>query len=131
MLFCKICDNMLYTKIDENSLDLSYNWLNCGYIIDDKKMLEKSYKVYENNMDNGKRLSNNINKYTIHDPTLPRIRNMSCPNNNCKSNTDDTVKNEVIYIRYNTNDMKYVYICCNCNSYWENMGSQKSIINTL
>ena len=64
-----------------------------------------------------------INKYTKLDPTLPRIYNIDCPNSGCSSNsTDETVKteNEIIYMRYDDKNMKYVYICSNCDTIWKN-----------
>ena len=61
-----------------------------------------------------------INKYTKHDPTLPRIYNMKCPNNKCKSNTNTPPTNpEVVYMRYNDADMKYLYICTDCDHTWK------------
>jgi DNA-directed RNA polymerase subunit M/transcription elongation factor TFIIS len=58
-----------------------------------------------------------INKFTKLDPTLPRINNMLCPNADCLTNTKDKEK-EVIYIRYDDTNMKYVYLCCECDTVW-------------
>ena len=59
-----------------------------------------------------------INKYTKLDPTLPRISTILCPNPNCRTNTDDMSK-EIIYIRYDDANMKYVYLCSTCDTVWK------------
>jgi aspartate carbamoyltransferase regulatory subunit len=52
------------------------------------------------------------------DPTLPRINNILCPNAECKTNTED-VPREIIYIRYDNVNMKYVYLCSECDVVWK------------
>lgn len=81
-----------------------------------------------------------VNKYTKFDPTLPRIYTMKCPNMACKSNTgtitvstssasavssdvfttSNTTKEnpEIIYMRYDDSNMKYLYICVECDTTW-------------
>ena len=60
-----------------------------------------------------------INKYSKYDPTLPCVTTIQCPNKNCTHNGNQSGKNpEVIYIRYNDADMKYIYLCCSCDFTW-------------
>jgi hypothetical protein len=59
-----------------------------------------------------------INKYTKFDPTLPRINNILCPNSNCSTNTDGKER-EIIYIRFDDVNMKYVYLCSECDTCWQ------------
>jgi len=65
-----------------------------------------------------------VNEYTKLDPTLPRVKNIPCPNASCITKTTDgeskTVENDVIYLRYDDANLKYVYICANCNTVWKN-----------
>jgi DNA-directed RNA polymerase subunit M/transcription elongation factor TFIIS len=78
---------------------------------------------------------NIINRYTKLDPTLPRIGHVKCPNALCASNpqTSDSssaasalasgsgsgsIPREVIYIRYDEENMKYVYLCAVCDALW-------------
>ena len=76
---------------------------------------------------------NVINKYTKLDPTLPRIHNIDCPNFECpsnlnKSNTEEAeskggeskknIDKEILYIRYDDKNMKFVYLCANCDTIW-------------
>jgi hypothetical protein len=58
-----------------------------------------------------------INKYTKLDPTLPRISNILCPNPDCSTNTNDTPR-EIIYIRYDDVNMKYINLCSTCETVW-------------
>ena len=59
-----------------------------------------------------------INKYTKLDPTLPRINNILCPNPDCQTNTEDHPR-QIIYIRYDDINMKYVYLCVHCDTTWK------------
>jgi hypothetical protein len=58
-----------------------------------------------------------INRYTKFDPTLPRVNNILCPNTECPTNKDGKER-EIIYIRYDDTNMKYVYLCCECDTTW-------------
>ena len=33
---------------------------------------------------------------------------------------DDTVKNDIIYIRYDDSNLNYIYVCTYCNTSWTN-----------
>jgi DNA-directed RNA polymerase subunit M/transcription elongation factor TFIIS len=59
-----------------------------------------------------------INKYTKFDPTLPRINNIKCPNSDCVTNKEGKER-EIIYIRYDDVNMKYVYLCSECDTVWQ------------
>ena len=60
------------------------------------------------------KFSNIINEYTKYDPTLPRVKNIPCPNEHC----DEDDEKEIIYIRYDDTHMKYVYLCNACDTTW-------------
>ena len=69
---------------------------------------------------------NSINKYTKLDPTLPRIHNIDCPNQDCICNKtpdaeekEDPVEKEILYIRYDDANMKFVYLCAHCSTVWK------------
>ena len=59
------------------------------------------------------------NEYTKLDPTLPRTNTIRCPNSNCETNKTENAEREIIYIRYDDTNMKYVYMCSTCDSMWK------------
>lgn len=67
-----------------------------------------------------------INPYTKLDPTLPRTNKILCPNVECLTNTKDkNVEREIIYIRYDDVQIKYIYLCSTCDTTWKNFDSAK------
>jgi len=121
MHFCSKCNNMYYIKLfgDEKS-QLIYYCKKCGHeeqnstnlIVSKTEVKKKSNKSYKHL----------VNKYTKLDPTLPRKNNIKCPNSTCISNIEESkVDNEVLYIRYDEINMKYIYMCCNCDTVWDNV----------
>ena len=149
MKFCSECQNMYYIKINgEDANTLVYYCRFCGHednepTDDGVVVLRTEYKKTE------QQFSHMINRYIKHDPTLPRITNVKCPNEGCKSNgsgdkshnstdkshnsTDkshgasasgghDSTKGDassVIYLRYDDANMKYLYICEHCDTTWK------------
>lgn len=133
MHFCENCGNMYYIELNQNDTDtLIYYCRNCGNkndkLIDELNNLcvSKSHIIKKTGQ-----YKNVINEYTHLDPTLPRVKfNMDCPNTECDSNTgNDESKDpddhepkkpkEIIYLRYNDANMKYVYLCCVCKTHWK------------
>ncbi len=119
MKFCINCDNMYYIGInEENPNVLNHYCRNCGHI-DNTNMNENSC-ILKNDIKKGEQKYNHIiNKYTKQDPTLPRVTNINCPNTECKTNTESDVKPEIIYVRYDEDNMKYLYLCSTCDTTWK------------
>ena len=196
MKFCKKCNNMLYIQSDIRSSDeggenvhgLKYSCRNCNY-----KEIDTNPKrcVYEN-IYNQNSLTFDIiyNKYTRHDPTLPRMNTIKCINDKCISNRENIngevliltdlsihenmvdirnkilglanqivpnveivdldeetlviicptnvlrlreelskihnfveyhrkIESQIIFIKYDPEELKYVYICDYCNTSWK------------
>ena len=119
MKFCIKCDNMYYIGINEsNPNELCHYCRNCGYvdntnISDDSCILKTDIKTNE------QKYSHIINKYTKLDPTIPRISNIQCPNVECPTNKDDKHKAEILYIRYDEDNLKYIYMCSMCDTTWK------------
>lgn len=45
---------------------------------------------------------------------------MKCPNADCKSNNDSVAGPcEIIYIRYDDDNLKYLYLCSECDNIWK------------
>ena len=117
MEFCKICENMLYVNINqdsESSADepkknkLVYYCKCCNEEYDKSDTNHCVYHVsYE--LDQIKR-ENMVSKYIVNDPTLPKAHGIKCPNENCPSK-----KSNIIYIKNDDKNMKYIYVCVDCN----------------
>ncbi len=140
MHFCARCDNMYYICIDPgtatpesesdtgpgSSGSLVHYCRNCGHREPVREEICVSKLQIKSTAQN---YGNIINRYTKLDPTLPRIGHVKCPNALCASNpqTSDSssaasgsasVPREVIYIRYDEENMKYVYLCAVCDALW-------------
>ncbi len=124
MKFCNNCENMLYIRLfKEDSNKLIYYCRNCGNT--DEELNKDNLCVSNTNIaSRDKAYLQDINEFTKLDPTLPRTKNIKCPNQSCPSNyksDDPTIvnKNEVIYLRYDDVNLNYVYICTQCDTSWK------------
>lgn len=138
MKFCTKCDNMYYISISEKDSNvLSYYCRSCGHV--DDTLTEEGVCILDTQLKKGKQKFNHIiNEYTKMDPTLPRIYNIPCPNTLCsthgskstasssaesssldKVNPDEAKQSEVIYMRYDDTNLKYIYICTTCDTVWK------------
>ena len=145
MKFCTKCDNMYYISISEKDSNvLSYYCRSCGHV--DDTLTEEGVCILDTQLKKGKQKFNHIiNEYTKMDPTLPRIYNIPSPNTLClthgskttssatsastsssaeassldKVNPDEAKQSEVIYMRYDDTNLKYIYICTTCDTVWK------------
>lgn len=119
MHFCSECQNMYYIKLDnDDGNKLIYYCRKCGN--EDNDVTSDNICVSKTNV-KGRETKHitAINEYTKLDPTLPRINTIRCPNFECKSNTDESTEREVIYIRYDDTNIKYMYLCTVCDTTWK------------
>ncbi len=120
MKFCDTCSNMYYIKLEgENCDKISYYCRNCGNI--NNNLIEDGKCILKENISRSENKFNiSINKYTKLDKTLPRINYIKCPNEKCLSNSSefDVLNREIIYIRYDHVNMKYMYLCSHCDFTW-------------
>jgi DNA-directed RNA polymerase subunit M/transcription elongation factor TFIIS len=109
---------MYYIRIDaENPNKLIYYCRNCGN--EDNLLTVDNVSVSRTQVKkNDQKFSHIINKYTKLDPTLPRVNKILCPNADCDTNTHDAPR-EIIYIRYDDVNMKYIYLCSTCDTVWK------------
>jgi len=123
MHFCTTCDNMYYIRIDADDANkLVYYCRNCGN--ENASLTVDNVTVSKTQIKRGEQsFSHIINKYTKLDPTLPRVNKILCPNAECATNTHGEER-EIIYIRYDNLNMKYVYLCSTCDTVWKS-GGQK------
>lgn len=118
MHFCSKCQNMYYIRIDSTDPNkLEYYCRNCGN--EDKLLATENVCVSKIQIKKSEQSFNHIiNKYTKLDPTLPRMNTILCPNSDCDTNTKNKER-EIIYIRYDEVNVKYVYLCSICDTVWK------------
>jgi len=116
---------MYYLRlIKHDGNQLIYYCKNCGN--EDEHLATNNICVSSTQITHSEKNYNHIiNDYTKLDNTLPRIKSIKCPNQQCLSNIQNDEGNfveekEVIYIRYDDTNMKYIYMCAvkGCNNVW-------------
>jgi len=119
MKFCNICENMYYIKIDDDDSNLlNYYCRNCGNT--DKNYTKENIIINKTNIkESNKELNYIINEYTVLDPTLPRTNKIDCINIECPTNKNNITNKEIIYIRYDEINIKYIYLCSTCHTNWK------------
>ena len=58
-----------------------------------------------------------LNEFTHLDPTLPHVKNIKCPKQDCPSNIEGKER-DVIYLKYDKENLKFLYICNVCHINW-------------
>ena len=111
--FCPTCRYYLY--LDQEEKMLRRICRNCGYQEEEQKgglILEMDLK--EKTSEGYKIL---MNEFTKLDPTLPHVNTIKCPSGECPTNTKNQEK-DVIYLKYDAVNMKFLYICNVCDTKW-------------
>ncbi len=120
MKFCDVCDNMLYIKLEDADNKLIHYCKNCGFNLksDGEDSTNKMMCVFSS-ADGHADVADYKQFMTTsikHDPTLPRVNHVRCPNAECGS-TD--TNREVIYMKYDHANMKFLYFCTICETFWK------------
>jgi DNA-directed RNA polymerase subunit M/transcription elongation factor TFIIS len=117
MKFCTSCDNMYYIRIHgTDAAEMEYYCKKCGTVesTSDICVLQSDF-TKKNEM-----FRHILNPYVKDDPTLPRIYGtMKCPSQSCVCNNAGGPESEIIYMRYDNENMKYLYMCVHCNFSWK------------
>tara|TARA_Y100000591_G_C21389525_1_gene477511 strand:- start:53 stop:418 length:366 start_codon:yes stop_codon:yes gene_type:complete len=120
MEFCERCDNLYYIHLDNDTGELNYKCKKCNLIEPYSNVggLGKKYLIKTNIQKQSSSYNHIINQYTHLDCTLPRINHIKCPS--CNSEKEGS-EGEVIFIRYDDINLKYIYLCCNsdCKNIWK------------
>ena len=117
--FCKQCQNMTFLYTDE-SKNLIHHCKACLYSEPYLKKNNCIYSIQFKKYDNSDYI--NSNPYITHDITLPKIKNnpnIKCVNPECSSIKEDK-ECDITYIKYDMENMKYIYICNHCGQKWKN-----------
>ena len=111
MRFCVNCQNMYYLKVSDDN-NLIHYCRCCG----NEDTMNTDDVCVSNTQFNQTKKSNTmmLSEYTKQDPTLPRTNTIKCPNEECSGGDQ-----EVLYIRYDDTNMRYVYMCAKCDTTWK------------
>ena len=121
MEFCEFCNNMYYIKEksdQDDTQDLIYYCKNCG---SEKEIKDGQYskKILSNDCDTMQsKYLQYINPNIIYDLTIPHVNNVTCTNDSCIKKPSES--NDVMYIKYDHRNIKYVYFCTYCKYFWIN-----------
>jgi DNA-directed RNA polymerase subunit M/transcription elongation factor TFIIS len=117
---CPVCDYYMPLATKAASTkggDLARVCKNCGNVEDEKKGLVMEVIVQEKASESYNVF---VNEFTEQDPRLPHISILKCPNaTGCPSRTNPSVKPDIIYLKYDAANMKFLYICTHCHTQWK------------
>lgn len=117
MRFCDRCQNMCYLKTIGEDADerMAHYCRKCNESYPLEGEASCVLDTYVRSQDT--LYEHAVNPYVHLDPTLPRTRNVPCPNDACPSRSGAAP--EVLYIRYNDAALAYVYLCVHCGTAWK------------
>lgn len=114
LVFCKSCSSL--QKIVEVDSHIAYRCDRCNKL-DPINVSSSNAWISKNNYSTRTQCYKElvVSPYTKHDPSLPRSTAIPCMNTQC------TQRNSVpktVVICYDSENMKYVYVCEWCDSVW-------------
>jgi len=115
--FCPECRNMLSISVNGDKLDRKC--LNCNFT-KTQDHSSSAVLIASNNATSDIAHRRYMTKDIKYDPTLPRVKNIVCINEACSKPAD--VENQVIYIKYDYQNLNYLYFCCHCEHFWRREG---------
>ncbi len=113
MKFCPVCRYYLYLSMIDGKLTRQCR--SCSYSEEEQAGGLVSYTNLEEKVNEGYKIL--VNEFTRMDPTLPHIDSIKCKNDECPS-VKGRAKSDVIYIKYDNVNMKFLYICNVCGEEW-------------
>lgn len=114
MKVCPSCRNMFKAHFSQKG-ELLWRCFSCGITEEQKGgCLLMETRVQERSSEGYKIL---LNEFTRQDPTLPHVKNIKCPNEECASNSGGATR-DVIYMKYDAVNMKFMYLCNVCDYTW-------------
>lgn len=136
MQFCPTCDNKLNMRTaqdkDTGVCKVFLYCKNCTYSRALDHTVADGMCMYRSNYskDHPLYFRSLVNKFTPYDRTLPRSIDVPCPKEGCTSHQlqDGDAPNEVVYIRYDDENVRYLYMCCCCKTCWRTPGYQTNQI---
>ena len=125
--FCKMCGNLMYIKMvtdesaEQRPTGIIHYCKNCGFEV--PRPENTPFCIHTSMQDESMKYSVFLNPNIKHDPTLPHV-SIPCPNQDC--NKDEEAEDDVIYMKYDHANMKYIYFCTHCEHFWKMDDEQKN-----
>lgn len=114
MSWCPKCENFLFA--DSKGENLKRVCRTCGYEKDDESGGLVMETIVQERSSEGYKIL--LNEFTRSDPTLPHVKTLPCPNTTtCPTNLRKEAR-DVIIIKYDNQNMKFIYICNVCGTQW-------------
>ena len=125
--FCPACDNMQYLHVEPAAADdpgslprLMYRCRHCGTDVAADDTDTRSCVLYTNYAEPQTAYRAFATPYIAHDPTLPRVSYIECANRACTR--PGGAAPEVIYVKYDVANLKFLYHCVHCGAFWRSGG---------
>jgi DNA-directed RNA polymerase subunit M/transcription elongation factor TFIIS len=123
--FCRQCQNMLYMSFrsEDGRPELIYHCKQCLFEESATTMRAGTgHKVVapihtENYEDDQASYKQFVNDYIREDSTLPHISDIECPNTKCSR--PPKAMNDVLLVKYDVVNLKYLYHCTYCSTFWK------------
>jgi hypothetical protein len=119
MRFCTNCDNMLYVRLDDHKVLTQY-CKNCGH---EEQSSPDAVGAGGPSASPAAAAAGALPRASdiVHDPTLPRVNHIRCINADCASTKPGApLPPEVIYMKTDPVNLKYLYFCTTCETFWNN-----------
>ena len=116
MKVCTVCQNMLVMKLQPDG-HLLWKCLSCGIEEEQVGGCLLNETLVQERSSEGYRIL--LNEFTRQDATLPHVKTVKCPKDDCASNGPG-VERDVIYIKTDPTNLKFQYVCVPCGSQWTN-----------
>lgn len=115
MQFCDVCRNLMYMRLNERGRP-SLHCRACGNTQPVDLTEGLAVPVFTKAFVDAS--SQFMTPHIESDPTLPHVNNIPCPNKACTKPAD--APSDVMYMKYDHRNMKYVYHCVHCKTFWKN-----------
>ena len=117
MKFCEICENLLYAELSKDKNGVVMMCHCCGqanplatgqsHALSDRALTDAKGEVLYDHY---------RNPDIFEDPSVPLTTLATCTNKSCPRDKDQEQK--VIYIKYDSRNMRYLYGCAYCKQFW-------------
>lgn len=109
---------MLYIDVRDNGkMEWRCHFCNEADAVANDKTNNQSLMVSSMNYNNEEAKYRHLMTANIHnDPTIPRVSNITCINPKCTKPPEE--KQVVAYIKYDYDNLRYIYSCSFCKHFW-------------